>query len=184
MSLPVSFYSDGKVLIPFVWVHSQWSATLIERTSMTFHTSFGRLGYTALQRNSLLFFSNDRLNFILHRSKGQPGIFFVIFMSLRIKLISFSLQGSISQGCIRVSNLNPTKLSEMINTLCNQAIEHREFIFIIIIISIIIITIIIIIIIVRVIQYFMTFKYPAKVLLALSVVRNVACFDWELTMNK
>ena len=55
--------------------------------------------------------------------------------------------------------------------------------FFIIIIIVIIITIIIIII-VRVIQYFMTFKYPAKVLSALSVVRNVACFDWELTMNK
>ena len=96
-------------------------------------------------------------------------------MSLRIKQIYFSLQGSTSQGCIRASNLNPTKLSEMINTLCNQATVHREFIFIIIIIVIIIITIIIII--VRVIQYFMTFKYPAKVLSALSVVRNVACFD-------
>ena len=174
MSLPVSFYSNGKVLIPFIWVHSQWSATLIEHNFMTFHTSFGRLGDTALQRNSLLFFSNDRLNFILHRSKGQPGIFVVIIMNLRIKLISFSLQGSTSQGCIRASNLNPTKLSEMINTLCNQDLEYREFIFIIIII-VIIITIIIII--VRVIQYFMTFKYPAKVLSAFSVVRNVACFD-------
>ena len=177
MSLPVSFYSDGKVRIPFIWVHSQWSATLIEHKFMTFHTSFGRLGDTALQRNSLLFFSNDRLNFILYRSKGQLGIFVVIIMSLRIKLISFSLQGSTSQGCIKASNLNPTKLREMINTLCNQDIEHREFIFIIIIVIIVIIIITTIIIIVRVIQYFMTFKYPAKVLSALSVVRNVACFD-------
>ena len=101
---------------------------------MTFHTSFVRLGDTALQKNSLLFFlfSNDRLNFILNRSKGQPGIFVVIIMSFRIKLTSFSWQGSYSQGCIRASNLNPTKLSEMINTLSNQTIEHREFIVIII----------------------------------------------------
>ena len=105
-------------------------------------------------------------------------------MSLRIKLISFSLQGSNAQGCIRAINLNPTKLSEMIKTLFNQAIEHREFIFIIVIVIIIITIIINIIIMVRVIQYFMTCKYPAKVLSALSVVRNVACFDWELTVNK
>ena len=33
-------------------------------------------------------------------------------------------------------------------------------------------------------QFFMTFRYPAKVLLALSVVRNVAWFDSKLTMTK